>query len=208
MKKRIVLLTIVFLSTLFYVNAQSEFGIKGGLSYNSNGELSAFIDNTKTVIDNKGKGKSGFNIGFYGKLDLGPIYIRPELVYTKTTSEYELNSLLEDYKISKLDMPVLVGIKVIGPLHIFAGPAFQYVLDNELNGLNFNNIENDFTVGMNIGASIEIGRLGLDVRYERGLSTNEVEFANDIVTTPTYRIDSRPEQIIFSLSYRLSNKKK
>ncbi|WP_457616919.1 hypothetical protein [Lutibacter sp.] len=207
MKKRFVLFSILFISFIGLSTAQSGFGFKFGLSYNSNGELSEFINNTKTVIDNKGKGKSGFNVGFYGKIDLGPIYVRPELVYTKTTSEYELNSTLEDYKISKLDMPVLVGIRVIGPLHIFAGPAFQYVLDNELNGLSFNNIENDFTVGMNIGASVEIGRLGLDVRYERGLSTNEAEFVNDIVTTPAYRIDSRPEQIIFSLSYRLSNKK-
>ena len=104
MKKRVALFSIVFLAALFVSNAQNDYGIKAGLSYNSTGKL---ISETGDIIDSKGKGKSGFNIGFYGKLDLGPIYLRPELVFTKTTSEYELNSQLEDYKMSKFDLPVL-----------------------------------------------------------------------------------------------------
>jgi hypothetical protein len=200
MKKRIVLSLFAFLGIIYFTSAQSGYGIKAGLSYNSNGKLS----DAQTVIDNKGKGKSGFNVGFYGKLDLGPIYIRPELVYTKTTSEYELNSQTSDYKFSKLDAPVLVGLKVIGPLNVFAGPAFQYVLDNNFQGLKYESIKNDFTVGLNIGASIELGKLGFDIRYERGLSKNEANWTN---AGETFTLDSRPEQVIFSLSYRLSNKK-
>ena len=204
MNKRIALFSIVFLTTLFIVNAQSSFGVKAGLSYNSNGEFKDAGNDISSFIDNKGKGKSGFNVGFYGKLDLGPIYLRPELVYTKTTSEYVYNSNNIDYKVSKLDMPVLVGIKLIGPLNVFAGPAFQYYLDNDLKGLSFNEIENEFSVGLNIGASIELGRLGIDVRYERGLSTNEANWSD---AGETFTLDSRPEQIIFSLSYRLSKEK-
>ncbi|MFK5959053.1 MAG: outer membrane beta-barrel protein [Lutibacter sp.] len=205
MKKKSVLFSILFISSLFAINAQSGFGIKAGLSYNSNGDLKEFTSEVTEIYKNDGKGKSGFNIGFYGKLDLGPIYLRPELVYTKTTSEYILNTgSTEDYKISKLDMPVLVGFKLIGPLNVFAGPAFQYYLDNDLKGLSFNTIENEFSVGLNIGASIELGRLGLDVRYERGLSKNESNWSN---AGEIFTLDSRPEQIIFSLSYRLSKKK-
>jgi len=203
--KKNVLFSIVLIASFIAVSAQSGFGIKAGLSYNSNGEFKEFSNEVTDIYKNEGSGKSGFNVGFYGKLDLGPIYLRPELVYTKTTSEYELNSgSTEDYKISKLDMPVLVGIKVIGPLNVFAGPAFQYYLDNDLKGLNFNDIENEFSVGINIGASIELGRLGLDVRYERGLSENEANWSNAV---ETFTLDSRPEQLIFSVSYSLSKKK-
>ncbi|MDP2089548.1 MAG: outer membrane beta-barrel protein [Flavobacteriaceae bacterium] len=206
MNKRILVLSIAFIAMVFYANAQSGFGVKAGLSYNTTGELKQFTNETGTIIDNKGSGKSGYNVGIYGKLGLGPIFLRPELVYTKTTSEYILNSESVDYKMAKLDMPVLVGIKLIGPLSVFAGPAFQYVLDNDLKGLEFNKIENDFTVGFNLGASLELGRLGLDVRYERGFSQNEVEFTG-VGPNVTYRLDSRPEQIIFGLSYQLSAKK-
>ncbi|MDO9260650.1 MAG: outer membrane beta-barrel protein [Flavobacteriaceae bacterium] len=206
MNKRILVLSIAFIAMVFYANAQSGFGVKAGLSYNTTGELKEFINETGTIIDNKGSGKSGYNVGIYGKIGLGPIYIRPELVYTKTTSEYILNSESVDYKMAKLDMPVLVGLKLIGPLSVFAGPSFQYVLDNDLKGLEFNKIENDFTVGFNLGASLALGRLGLDVRYERGFSQNEVEFTG-VGPNVIYRLDARPEQIIFGLSYQLSAKK-
>lgn len=202
MNKKILVFSLAFLATVFYVSAQSGFGIKAGLSYNSNGKL---LDETGTIIDSKGSGKSGYNVGIYDQLDLGPIYLRPELVYTKTTSEYTLNTGgVEDYKIARLDMPVLVGLKLIGPLNVFAGPAFQYILENDFRGIKADNIKNDFTVGVNLGASIELGRLGLDVRYERGLSSNE---ANWTKAGETFTLDSRPEQIIFSLSYQLSKKK-
>jgi hypothetical protein len=206
MKKRTVLFSIAFLASILLMNAQSDYGIKAGLNYNSNGDLKEFTSEVNQIYKNDGKGKSGFNIGFYGKLDLGPIYIRPELIYTKTTSEYELNSTVEDYKISKLDVPVLVGIKLIGPIHVFAGPAFQYYLNNDLKGINISDVENDFSVGMNIGASIELGRIGIDVRYERGLSENEANWTNTSVGN-TFTLDSRPEQIIFNLSYSLSKTK-
>lgn len=207
MKKRTALFLFAIVFGLFAIQAQGGFGIKAGLSYNTNGEFKEIINETENIIDNKGKGKSGFNVGVYGQLDLGPLYLRPELVYTKTTSEYEINNQMESYKISKLDVPVLLGIKVIGPLNVFAGPAFQYYLDNDFKGLNFESIENDFSIGLNIGASLTLGRFGFDVRYERGFSENETEFINNNINNISYRLDSRPEQLIFSLSYRLSNKK-
>lgn len=128
-------------------------------------------------------------------------------MYTKTTSEYELNTGgTEDYKIARLDMPALVGLKLIGPLNVFVGPAFQYTLQNDFNDIEYNEIDNEFTVGFNFGASLEFGRLVLDVRYERGFNENEVSFieANLGGSATEYRMDSRPEQIILSLSYRLS----
>jgi len=204
MLKRILLLAVLFMASTTILQAQGDFGIKAGLSYNSNGDLSEFTSEVDNLYKDEGKGKSGFNVGLYGKIDLGPIFIRPELLYTKTTSEYELNSQMLDYKISKLDAPVLVGIKLIGPLNVFAGPAFQYILDNDLEGVNLNDIESDFTMGLNIGASLEIGRIGIDVRYERGLSSNEADWTN---ASDTFSLDSRPEQLIFSLSYSLAKKK-
>jgi hypothetical protein len=204
MKKRTVLFSIAFLASIILMNAQSDFGIKAGLSYNSNGDFKEFTSEVTEIYKDEGKGKSGFNVGFYGELDLGAIYVRPEVLYTKTTSEYEVNSQVEDYKLSKIDVPVLVGIKLIGPLNIFAGPAFQYILDNDLGGLTFDKIENDFSVGVNIGASVKFGRIGVDVRYERGLSENEANWSN---AGETFTLDSRPEQLIFSLSYSLSKDK-
>src|SRR5680860_1261366 len=126
----------------------------------------------------------------------------PELVYTKTQSAYNLNGGTK-YDISKLDLPVLVGAKIIGPLHVFAGPAFQYMLSNDLEDFSINDAEKDFTVGLHIGAGVDLGRLGLDVRYERGLSENEAEFVGENVADISGRVDSRPSQVIFAVSLKL-----
>lgn len=205
MKKKILLLTATFLFFLISAQAQSSFGLKGGLSYNSNGNLSEFTTEANSIIKDKGKGKSGYNIGVYGKIDLGNLYIRPELVYTKTTSEYELNSVNQDFELSKIDAPVLLGFELIGPLSVFAGPSFQYILDNNINGIDFDKVENEFTMGLNIGASLEFGRLGIDVRYERGLNENEAKFANN---NTNFKLDTRPEQIIVNLSFSLTKSNK
>lgn len=209
MNKRIIVVAIGLLTSFFTINAQSSYGIKAGLNYNTNGELTEIFNDIESFIDNKGSGKSGFNIGFYGKLDLGPIYIRPELVYTKTTSEYVLNTQNEDFKMSKLDMPVLLGFKVFGPIDVFAGPSFQYILKNDFKDIEHDNLKNDITVGLNIGVEIELGKLGIDIRYERGFTANEALFIdNELVGGNTsYTLDTRPEQFIVNLSYRLSNKK-
>lgn len=206
MKKGIALFSILFLSLVSITNAQGDYGIKAGLSYNTNGKLAEIVNETETIFDNKGKGKSGFNVGFYGRLNLGPIYLRPELVYTKTTTEYDLDNQIEDYKVSKIDIPVLVGVKLIGPLSVFAGPAFQYIMSNDLKGLSFNSIEKEFTIGMNIGAGVKFGRFGIDVRYERGFNKTETEAIDN--ASYGYRLDSRPKQLIFSLSYSLVNNNK
>ena len=203
MKQTLLVGVFALFSTVAFAQSGTGFGIKAGLSYNKNGDLiSAVGDAGENIVDG-GVGKAGYHVGFWGKLDFPKIYLRPELVYTRTKSTYSVDGNNNDYNISKLDLPVLLGYKIIGPLHVFAGPAFQYTLSNDLDGLNVEDVENDFTVGLNIGAGVNLGKLGLDVRYERGFSENEAEFIGNNVTDISGRVDSRPSQVIFSLSLKL-----
>ncbi|MBP8792481.1 MAG: outer membrane beta-barrel protein [Lutibacter sp.] len=205
MKKIIILCNTVFFMSFFSINAQSSFGVKGGINYNSNGNLDEFVSETEQIIKDKGERKAGYSVGIYGKIDLGSLYIRPEVLYTKTTSEYALNSVNEEFNMRKISAPLLVGLELIGPLSVFAGPSFQYIMDNDFNGLDFDAIEKEFTVGLNIGVALQLGRIGIDARYERGLNKNEAKF-NDNNTN--FRLDTRPEQLIFSISYSLTKANK
>ncbi|NHF57717.1 PorT family protein [Flavobacteriaceae bacterium TP-CH-4] len=186
-----------------FAQKDSGFGIKAGLNYNQNGDLIASVGDGAENIVQGADGKVGYHFGVFGKLELSSLYIRPELIYTRTSSSYDVSGSTNDYDISKLDLPVLVGVKVIGPLHVFAGPAFQYMLENDLEDFSINDAENDFTVGLHLGAGVNLGRLGLDVRYERGFSENEAEFVGNNVTDISGRVDSRPSQVIFSASLKL-----
>ncbi len=197
------LFILMFMITATAATAQSSFGVKAGLNYGDNGEIEySDVENAGEDAVKGADGKVGYHFGVYYRGDLGGLYLRPELLYTQTKSSYEYNNEEADYNISKLDLPVLLGIKVLGPVHIFAGPSFQYILENDFDGVTIGDVENEFTVGAQFGAGLQLGRIGLDVRYERGLSENEAEVV-ELNTNGLNRVDSRPSQIIFALSLDL-----
>ncbi len=195
MKRTMLIMFVLLTGYAAMAQKGSGFGIKGGLNYNGNGD---FFDSAENAVRSPDR-NVGYHVGVFGKLG-NTLYVRPELVYTSTTSAYNEG----DLKINKLDVPVLLGIKVIGPLNVFAGPAFQYILNSKFDGVTFDDIENDFTVGLNIGAGVNLGKLGIDVRYERGFTENEINFISTNLTNLNGdRVDTRPDQIILSLSLKI-----
>ncbi len=195
MKKTLLMVAFAAFTAISFGQTDSKFGIKAGLNYNANGD---YFESASAAARNPDR-NVGYHIGFFGQIG-SSVYLRPELVYTSTKSDYDN----DDFKMQKLDVPVLLGTKVIGPLHVFAGPAFQYILNTKYDGITINDIKNDFTVGVNIGAGLNLGKLGIDLRYERGFSDNEARFINtNITTVGESRIDTRPDQLILSFSLKL-----
>ena len=192
--KKIGVLTLLLLAVTFgWSQSTSSWGIKGGLNYNSNGDYFESIGAAAEDPD----GNAGFHIGFFGKIG-NRLYFRPELFYTNTKSTYDEG----DFKMQKLDAPMLIGLKIIGPIKVFAGPAFQYILDSDFDGISIDDIENDFSVGLNFGVAVDFNKLGIDLRYERGFNENEATFINNNGLGIS-RLDTRPSQLILSLSVAL-----
>ncbi|NNF18973.1 MAG: PorT family protein [Flavobacteriaceae bacterium] len=195
MKKTLITMALALCGAATFAQSNNSFGLKGGLNYNGNGD---YFDSAEQAYENPGR-NVGYHLGIYGKIGES-FYLRPELVYTSISSDYDDDT----FKMSKLDLPVLLGAKLIGPVHVFAGPAFQYILDTDYRGVTINDVENDFTVGVNLGAGLDFGKLGVDLRYERGFSENEATFVNTNITELNGdRIDTRPDQLILSLSLAL-----
>ncbi len=203
MKKTLILAVFAIISTTAFAQKDGGFGIKGGLNYNQNGDLFASVNNAAENIISGSDGKVGYHIGAFYKIKLTKFYIRPEVIYTKTNSGYMVQNEESTYGVSKLDVPVLVGLNLIGPLHIFAGPSFQAILDSNFENANISDLENDYTIGLQVGLGVNLGKLGLDVRYERGLSENETKFSGTNIADISGRIDTRPSQVIFALSLKL-----
>jgi hypothetical protein len=204
MRKSLLMAVFALIGITAFAQKDSGFGINAGLNYNQNGDLSfKQVQSSSEDLIAGSDGKVGYHVGFYGKLDMPKIYIKPELIYTKTKSSYDVGGGTNDYDVSKLDLPVLLGYKIIGPLHIFAGPAFQYTLDNDLEDVELDDVKNDFTIGAHFGVGVNLGNIGLDVRYERGFSENEAEIIGANIADISGRVDSRPSQIIFGLSLKL-----
>lgn len=200
------ILTLTFINLSF--SQTIDFGVKAGLNYNFGGDLSEVIPQTGNNFENIITGaddKAGFHVGLWTKFRFAGLYVRPELVYTQLNNSYDSdspNDLDTDFKTKKIDVPVLIGAKVFGPLHIYGGPAFQYITSSDLRSDIENISTNDFSVGLQLGAGLELGRLGVDVRWEKG-------FSNDLdgrFLGTNIQVDNRPNQIIFGLSYRLNER--
>lgn len=177
-------------STIVFAQTSQGFGLKGGLNYNANGD---YFESIETNAENPDR-NIGYHVGIFGKIG-NDVYLRPELVFSQTKSDYRDDT----FELSKLDAPVLLGIKVLGPLSVFGGPSFQFILDSEFDNISINNVENDFSVGLNFGIGFNLKKLGIDLRYERGLNRNEATFLQNN-NVGTSRLDTRPDQLILSLS--------
>lgn len=206
-------LFFIVLAVGFFSTAQAQFlnfGIKGGLNYNSNGDLngiSDLIDDVKISSDQD----TGYHFGVFTEINIPLIYIRPELVFTHTLSGYSDNEFNSELAIDKIDVPILVGIKILKIGRIFAGPSFQYILNTDFKDSSvYDNVKeissDEFSMGMQLGIGLEFGKLGADIRWEKGISETEANFIGDIVGSEEIdqkiSIDTRPEQFIISVYYK------
>lgn len=203
---------LLLLSSSLIVAQAPGFGIKGGLNYGSVGDLEFTSEFAQDTFSKENK--TGYHAGLFYKMNLvGGVFIQPELLYTKLNTEYTNNDVTLDadplnYEFSKIDIPLLIGIDILGPLNVKAGPSFQYILDTGFEDIDidFEDPENSFTVGYQLGVGATIGQLGFDVRYEGAFQDNTIVSSAD-VEEAGFRVDSRPSQWILSLSYSFDKKK-
>jgi len=200
--KKIFLIIAIFSFGIIYSQDDDnffDFGAVAGFNYGSNGDLSSDFSTNNLKSDNK----SGYHLGVYLNFNLGKSYIRPEILYTKTKSSYDS----ADFDVSKIDVPLLYGVKIFKPLSVFFGPSFQYTLNTELEGVDTDDIDikNDFAVNAQFGLALKLGKqIRLDARYETGISEN----ISSIDTQPninnsSFNVDTKPNQLILSISLQL-----
>ena len=185
--------------------AQIDFGLKAGLNYNSES-----IQSVSEDVFTGAESKTGYHAGIWlrFKLPIIGFYLRPELVYTNLENEllYKITPTQTtqptSYNFQKIDIPVLIGKKFFGIGNVFAGPSFQYILNSDFSIDDISDVDTDgFSVGLQFGAGIELGNLGIDVRWERGLNAVESTFLN-VATNTNVTFDTRVNQIIIGLSYK------
>jgi len=147
-------------------------------------------------------GKVSGHIGVFARISLLGFYIQPELLVSSSKSEvgfniptddFNLESVMGEVKLNKLDIPVLIGKRFLKVLRVNAGPVFTLPLNEDISFKNLTtNIEEvktnykSATIGAQIGAGLDLTFLTVDVRYElalqslsEGISIGNAEFAAD-----------------------------
>lgn len=199
MKKAVFILLFIFGSSAPLLS-QIDFGLKAGINYNSNS-----IREVGTDLFDGASSRTGYHAGIWLRFKIPGVglYLRPELVYTNLENELLFKSASKNttYNFQKLDIPVLLGKKIFSIGNIYIGPSFQYILNSGFSISEISNANSEgFTVGLQFGGGVELGKFGIDVRWERAFSGIESSFVS---TLGLQNFDTRINQIIIGVSYRL-----
>ncbi|WP_449439228.1 porin family protein [Pedobacter steynii] len=159
-------LMIAIIMVSISVKAQQSgvnFGLKAGINY-------ATLPTSFKEVKEK-EGKAGYNIGVFARVG-DALYFQPELNYTAFKSEYSYNSKVYTPKFKQVNIPLMVGYKIINTealnFRISAGPDLSYSLNKAAGSAQFD--YKKFTAGGVVNAGVDIGSLTIDARYSRGLT--------------------------------------
>lgn len=146
-----------------------QLGIKAGTN------LSKLSTENTFSSDNR----AGYYAGLWARIGAAGIHLQPELYLSGKNTTLK-NSAGEENKVkfTSLDVPVLVGTKIgaagIG-IRLNTGPVVSFILDDEQSfgdaaGNVFKGNFKGQNFGWQFGAGVDIKNLGIDLRYEAGLS--------------------------------------
>ncbi len=192
-------------------SAQVTFSGKANLLFpTQDGTWKNTVQVAQNAYEAKGKNNVGFNVGLSAKIDFPTaLFIMPEIYYTSFTNEFtdSVTNTTIEAKSSRVDVPVLLGYNVLGKtLGAFIGPVMSYNLakDNTYNDF-VENVKNNFTVGYQFGAQVQIKKLIINARYEGAFTKDQRDFTNSAVSAVAgdyvVRYDSRPSMLILGVGY-------
>lgn len=165
------------------------------------------------AVEQKGKNITGFNVGLSLKIDLPTaLYLMPEIYYTNFSNEVtvqnDVNAAQTTIKAknSRVDIPVLVGVNVLGNLlSAYAGPVGSFNLAKSDNFDNFvQKVDaKEFTVGYQLGVQSEIKKIILTARYEGAFSKDQRKFINNVAgSSQEINYDNRSSLFLLGLGYK------
>ena len=195
MKPLSLIVLIILISNLTF--SQIDFGIKGGLSFDSAGEATLTLSAREKTQDLERK--SGFHIGVYSEFNFLIGYLRPEVQFTNVKTQLEGSEI----STNRIELPVSFGLKLFGPLSFFVGPTAYYSLSQKSSNYSFDAIKDKTTFGLHLGTRLNIGPVGIDLRYERGLSPIQANILTRNGVDVSGNVDSRPNQFTVGVSYKL-----
>ncbi|WP_337042117.1 porin family protein [Emticicia sp. 17c] len=183
MKKIIALAFISLISASTFAQTKSfTAGLRLGanLSQVRGNDLSITSGNTVFNFRNNDNRAFGFTGGVFLRFGR-TVFLQPEILISQKGGKYDLisnngnNTKTVDFRMTNLDFPLLVGVKIGDVLRINAGPIATFNIGNdgnlgdaikETNGESAEQIFNKAVFGYQAGVGFDIGKINFDVRYE------------------------------------------
>lgn len=193
MRKILVLVILFALTTTTTTFAQFELGVRGGFNFATFSALPNGVDNDGARI--------GIHLGAYSRFQLPQgIYLQPELLISQKGGKLAIPAINRSFttKITTIDLPIIVGYN-LKPVRLGLGPVIGFVISarSESGGRTDDVLDdtNKTLMGLQIGVGFDpIEKLGVDLRYEVGLTKLSNRIADD---------NTKTNVIQLTVSYRL-----
>ncbi|AYN01016.1 PorT family protein [Chryseobacterium aahli] len=197
-----------------FASAQISLAAKANVAIpTSSASWKNFKTAASNTVEQKGKNITGFNVGLSLKIDLPTaLYLMPEIYYTNFSNEVtvqnDVNSAQTTIKAknSRVDIPVLVGVNVLGNLlSAYAGPVGSFNLAKSDDFDNFvQKVDaKEFTVGYQLGVQSEIKKIILSARYEGAFSKDQRKFINNVAgSNQEIDYDNRSSLFLLGVGYK------
>jgi len=192
-------LTILIILAVFTLTgkAQGVFDIGPKVGFNTS-------KITTNMADYTPKANSSYQFGAFARINLGRFYIQPE-VYSNSKKGEIISlsngiSTVNSFDMKTLDVPALLGIKIINQkpfnVRVMAGPVFSFLTDKSVKGQLFNedNLKNSF-FGWQYGVGVDFLFLTLDARKE--------SFSNNLYSAPNFDFNTKSGTFVISLGLKL-----
>jgi len=134
----------------------------------------------------------GYQLGAVTRIALPIIYIQPELLFSYSKAKYQSHNEQHTLSYQKIDMPMMLGLKLLGLLRVQVGPIFSLLMSAKDNDLDVTSDYNKLSTGYQVGLGLDIYKFLIDLKYEGSLS----KFGNKLGGVP---VEHRTNLLILSV---------
>lgn len=192
-------LTFVLIAAFWFSGLSAQefsIGPKVGVSQSSISVTGDGFESGSTTL--------GYHVGAFVRMGGASVFVQPEFLYTNTggtiiqKSDTGIDATI-DANFNRLDIPLMVGVKLARVFRIQAGPIasvlLDYTLDDALNVAQDVDYRKS-TIGYQAGVGLDLGNLILDFKYENSLGRIAQSVAG-------FNTDQRQNQLMVSAGFRL-----
>ena len=168
MKKFLIFFFLYLSSYALVAQSPLNIGIHGGIS-------STRIKVKDLPYQLKTGSHTGYMIGAFARINLGPLYLEPALNYSHKEGEVKSSTTKSTLKYNAFDIPVMIGLHVLDlsalKLRAYLGPVASFTGKLKWDKDDFGNwIDNDKVMwNGKVGVGIDFWKLTFDIDYEKGL---------------------------------------
>ena len=127
------------------------------------------------------KDDQGYHIGFFTRFELFAWYFQHEVLLTGLGTKYKENNKTINLWLTKLDIPAMLGLSLLGIARVHFGPVFSMLVSAKEGDRDVTEYYNRITAGWQGGLGFDIWKMAIDLKYEGALG----KIGNEITGTCT-----------------------